>query len=158
MLHPAFIFGNLSIERKESVRFGILEFWLYTKAVIYLGIDYGTKRVGVAFSDETGKVAFPLAVLSNNDALLPSLKGIVADKKAGKIVLGESNNLDGKPNAVMKEVEKFKENLSGVLSVPIIYEPEFWSSVQAERWQGKNEFLDASAAAIILQSYLDRNL
>jgi putative Holliday junction resolvase len=133
-------------------------FWLYTKTVIYLGIDYGKKRVGVAFSDETGKVAFPLAVLPNNDTLLSSLKSILADKKAGKIVLGESNNLDGKPNAIMKDVEKFKTDLGSVAEVPIIYEPEFWSSFQAERWQGKNEFLDASAAAIILQSYLDRNL
>lgn len=135
-----------------------MEFWLYTKTVIYLGIDYGTKRVGVAFSDETGKVAFPLAVLQNNEGLLASIKSIVADKKAIKIILGESNNLNGKPNAVMKEVEKFKEDLASAVAVPIIFEPEFWTSVQAERWQGKNEFIDASAAAIILQSYLDRNL
>ncbi|MES2087978.1 MAG: Holliday junction resolvase RuvX [Patescibacteria group bacterium] len=124
----------------------------------FLGIDYGSKRVGIAYSDETGKVAFPLAILPNNKSLLPSVVGIIADKKIEKIILGESNNLDGTPNAIMKDIEIFKKNLSEATGIEIHFEPEFWTSFQAERWQGKTELVDASAAAIILQSFLDRNI
>lgn len=126
--------------------------------MISLGIDYGTKRVGVAFSDETGKVAFPLVVLQNNDELLNNVVKLSKEKKAERIIIGESKKMDGTPNTVMKEIEKFKTELGLLVSMPIVFEPEFWSSFQAERWQGKNDKLDASAAAIILQSYLDRNL
>lgn len=122
----------------------------------YLGIDYGKKRVGIAYSDETGKVAFPLAILPNNENLVAQICGIAMDKKTNLIVLGESNNLDGTPNAIMKDIEVFKKNLSEISGIEIHYEPEFWSSFQAERWQGKTEHVDASAAAIILQSFLDK--
>lgn len=122
----------------------------------YLGIDYGTKRVGVAFSDETERVAFPLSVFENDKDLFSKLQKIVQEKRVEKIVLGESKKMDGTPNLVMKEIEKFKDEIFKRLNVEVYYEPEFWSSFQAERWQGKSEKLDASAAAIILQSYLDR--
>ncbi len=122
----------------------------------YLGIDYGKKRVGLALSDETGKVAFPLAVLSNDENLIRAFEKICKEKGAGEIVIGESRDLSGKPNLIAAAIEKFKRELAASLGLPVHYEPEFWTSVQAERWQGKTNKLDSSAAAIILQSFLDR--
>lgn len=123
----------------------------------YLGIDYGSKRVGLAISDQEGLMAFPLVVLSNDKDVLLNIKNIIDKEEIGKIVIGESNNFDGKPNKISKDIEKFIIVLETETKLPIVSEPEFLSSHQAERWQGKNENLDASAAAIILQSFLDRS-
>ncbi len=121
-----------------------------------MGVDYGKKRVGVAISDETGKVAFPHSVIANNEELAEIIAEICKENKAKEVIIGESNNLDGKPNLLMADIHKFRDALSKICKIPIHYEPEFWSSVQAGRWQGRTEKLDASAAAIILQSYLNR--
>ena len=77
----------------------------------YLGIDYGSKRVGVAVSDEEGKFALPLSVLSNNQKLLPEIKKIIAEKQVGAVVLGESKNFKGEANVIMSAISKFREVL-----------------------------------------------
>ncbi len=121
-----------------------------------LGIDYGDKRVGVAVSDEDGKFAFPLVVLKNTKSLLFEISEIIKDKEVGLVVVGESLNYAGEPNLIMKDIDRFVEELKEETALEVIYEPEFLTSVQAEKIQGKNQMLDASAAALILQSYLDR--
>ncbi len=123
----------------------------------HIGIDFGKKRVGVATSDEEGKFAFAHSVLPNDDKLLGNLRKIIESENIEKIVLGESKNLDGKPNSLMQEIEIFKKQLEGSFDLPVIYEPEFWTSEQAKRVTGENQMHDASAAALILQSYLDRS-
>ena len=55
----------------------------------------------------------------------------------------------------MKKIKTFKLQLEDLLKIPVRYEPEFMTSHQAEQFQGKHDMLDASAAALILQSYLD---
>lgn len=140
----------------------------------YLGIDYGSKRVGVAVSDEAGEFALPLVVLPNDSELLPALKKIIAEKGAGEIVLGESKNFKGEDNVIMSAVTGFKEKLEAGTGLTVHFEPEFLTSVEADRMNDlnseqsrrsgvrlrrpkvKNDMLDASAAAIILQSYLDK--
>ncbi len=121
-----------------------------------LGIDYGSKRVGIALSDDGGEMAFPHAVLDNNPDMLKEIKEIIEKEKIEKIVLGESKNFKGEPNEIMKEIEKFKGKLEKETNLKVILEPEFLTSRQAEQVQGKNEMLDSSAATIILQSFLDR--
>lgn len=123
----------------------------------YAGIDYGTKRVGVAFSDEKGRMAFPDCVLRNDKDFFSELKARLADKGAKAIVIGESRDLGGEPNPVAADIDRFAEKLKREINLPIYFEPEFYTSVEAGRIQGKNEMHDASAAAIILQSYLDRH-
>jgi putative Holliday junction resolvase len=120
-----------------------------------LGIDYGSKRVGLALSDESNKFALPLSVITNDSELVEKVEKIAIDNEVGEIVMGESRDFSGKPNSILLDSLEFKEKLEarGFL---VNFEPEFLTSVQAERWQGKNELLDASAAAIILQSYLDK--
>lgn len=122
----------------------------------YIGIDYGKKRVGMAVSDESGKFAIPRDVLENDDALLGKVASLAREVGASAIILGESKNYKGEDNLVMKEINIFREKLEATVTVPIYLEPEFMTSVAAQRFQGKNEFHDASAAALILQSYLDK--
>jgi len=140
----------------------------------YLGIDYGSKRVGVAVSDEAGKFALPLAVLPNDKKLLSEIKKIIAEKKIEAVVLGESKNFKSKDNAIMKGAREFKVALEKETGLSVFLEPEFMTSAEADRMKPPasgqnrktgvrlrrpkvtNEMLDASAAAIILQSYLDR--
>ncbi len=122
----------------------------------YLGIDFGTKRIGLAVSDEGEKIAFPNVVLPNTPDLMEKVIKICADNSIGAIVIGESNNFAGNPNPIMKNVKKFIKDLEKQIKTPIMFEPEFMTSVQATRIQGETEKLDASAAALILQSYLDK--
>lgn len=122
----------------------------------YLGIDYGAKRVGVAFSDEEGRVAFSHAVLANDKNLVSELADLCRERDVSEIVVGDSRDFSGAPNTIATRIEAFKKEVSETTGLPVHSEPEFWSSAQAERWQGKTDKLDASAAAIILQSFLDR--
>lgn len=120
-----------------------------------LGIDYGSKNVGVAISDERLKFAFPLVVLQNSDILIYDLSKICKDNDIVAIVVGESKDFGQRDNNIMKEIKPFVERLKGDLKIPVYMHPEFMTSQEAERIQGKNNMHDASAAALILKSYLD---
>ncbi|MDP4020695.1 MAG: Holliday junction resolvase RuvX [Candidatus Adlerbacteria bacterium] len=121
----------------------------------YLGIDYGTSRIGVATSDEEGKVAFPLTTVPAGRETLQKIDELVKKEKVEKIVIGESRNFKNEPNLVMEDIEQFKKDLEELTQLPVAYEPEFMTSAQAGR-EGETKDLDASAAALILQSYLER--
>ena len=127
----------------------------------YLGIDYGTKRIGIALSDEEGRIAYPKEVIPNSPkgehrSALDAVAIICRRETVGAIVMGESRDYSGAPNAIWDDARKFGEELARTVEIPLFFEPEFLTSAQAERIQGKTPLLDASAAAIILQSYLDR--
>jgi putative Holliday junction resolvase len=140
----------------------------------YVGIDYGTKRIGVAVSDETGTLAFPLGTISSGEKALPELLNIVRENGVQKIVIGESRTYAGDANPVMKHIEVFKRQLEE-RDLEVELEPEFMTSTLAARQfapptpsrlrgarddsrraNPSHEKLDASAAALILQNYLDR--
>ncbi len=121
-----------------------------------LGIDYGTKRIGIAISDEGRQFAMPLTVIGHSPELGSEIEKIALDNEAKEIVLGESRDYKGKPNKILLDSMEFKDDLES-RGFTVTFEPEFMTSVQAERFQGKTEMSDASAAALILQSYLDRN-
>ncbi len=123
----------------------------------YLGIDFGSKRVGLAVSDEAGDFVYPLIVVEKTDDLVLKISEICKEKNIDEIVIGESKNFEMQENEIMKEVTPFVEKLKSELNLPVHLHPEFLSSMEAERLQGKNDMLDASAAAIILKSYLDTN-
>ncbi len=71
------------------------------------------------------------------------------------VIMGESRDYHGKINEIMWKIESFRKQLEAV-GTKVIYEPEFMTSVQASQITGENAMLDASAAALILQSYLDK--
>lgn len=122
----------------------------------YLGIDYGKKRIGLAVSDDQGRLAFPKAVLKNDFELIPYIKSLIESEKIDKIVLGESLNYSMDPNPIMEEIRNFRIKIENITDKPIFFEPEYLSSAEASRVQGQNLMNDASAAAIILQRFLDK--
>ncbi|MEK7585707.1 MAG: Holliday junction resolvase RuvX [Patescibacteria group bacterium] len=134
----------------------------------YLGIDYGSKRVGTALSDEDGSLAFPYQIIKNDMALVDTIHNICGKEEVVAIVLGESYDLSGKPNKIMGSIEEFKRNLEAELDLPIYFQKEFMTTVEARGREGKEQNsarkvarnetspADASAAALILQRFLDR--
>lgn len=121
-----------------------------------LGIDYGTKRVGVAVSDENREFALPVSVITSNASLVEAISKIAVQYEVKDIVIGESRDYKGVPNPIFAKTEELKHDLEQA-GYRVYLELEFMTSMQAERLQGKHDKIDASAAALILQSYLDRN-
>jgi putative transcription antitermination factor YqgF len=122
----------------------------------YLGIDYGEKRVGIAISDNEAKVAFPKVVLENNQDLMNKISDLCKENEVSSIVIGESKNYKGEDNKINPKIISFKRELGNVIKLPIFLEPEFMTSAQVENTFGKTDMLDASAASIILQTFLDK--
>ena len=121
-----------------------------------LGIDYGTKRVGVALSDTSETLAFPREVLQNTNSLVADIVAIVQKEHVNIIVLGYSTDTKGNDNVIMPAIQDFKKNLEKETTVPVVFEHEWFSSQEATRFTGANSMIDASAAAIILQRFLDK--
>jgi len=135
----------------------------------YLGIDYGSKRVGMALSDERGMMAFPSIVVPNNMQLVAVISALCTAENITAIVIGESHDLSGKANKIMGSIEEFKRNVEAELELPIYFQAEFMTTIEARGRQGKESNTarktkkisdsgpaDASAAALILQRYLDK--
>ena len=131
-----------------------------------LGIDFGTKRVGLALSDRSNMIASPYKTLNyiSEKDLITQLEIIVTKNDIEILVLGLPINMKGKDTAQTIKVRNFKEILSA-LRIPIVYEDERLSSVSAinslmlqnvKTGHNKPE-IDKTAAAIILQQYLDKN-
>jgi len=138
-----------------------------------LGVDVGARRVGLAISDVSGTLARPLetiTVTSDADAVDRVARRIheLADEDGGlaTIVVGMPTHLDGTPSPQTSRVAAFIERLKGRTSLIIATEGERLSSREAESrlaaderdWRKRKKKLDAAAAAVILQDYLDRHL
>lgn len=124
-------------------------------AIRYLGIDFGSKRIGVAISDDTLTVAFPYKTIINTSKAVEEVFEILKAERITKVVLGESKDKDMKDNPIMVLVYKFKKDLEEK-GIEVDFHSEFFSSAQVVSIMGQqNKSIDASAAAIILQSYLD---
>jgi len=123
----------------------------------YMGIDFGTKRVGVAMSDEGGVMAFPHSVVLNTKDLIASLSDLARKEKVGALVFGKSRTLGGEDNPVAEGASACARALSLALGdIPVYFESEVFTTQEAIRDQGRNNLTDASAATIILNSYLAR--
>ncbi len=138
-----------------------------------LGIDYGTKRIGIAITDEGGKLAFPKEILINDTNTLKNLEQILKKENIEEIVIGESVDFSGKLNSLSARIEVFILELKEKFKLPIYKQVEFLTSVEARKSpNAKKQFnssgahskvkqiksgrIDASAAALILQRYLDK--
>ena len=91
----------------------------------------------------------------NSGDLSGEISKICRENNIGGIVVGESKNFQMEENEIMKEITPFVKSLEEKLGLPVYMHPEFMTSEEAEKLQGKNDMLDASAAALILKSYLD---
>jgi putative holliday junction resolvase len=121
----------------------------------YLCIDFGTKWIGIALSDEEGSIAFPHAVWKNSKTLADDLAALAKEKRVGTFVVGESRDLANRANPIMERILPFSQMLEKKCGVPVLFHPEVYSSQEAKHVQEDPEMEDASAAAITLQSYLD---
>lgn len=127
----------------------------------YLGIDYGTKKIGLALSDEAGTMGFPHRIVGNDSRTLDEVVTLIQKEKVGGIVMGESRAYSGEENPVAKDARAFAEALTERTGVSVYYEPEMLTTQEARRdFEGvhdpKSGNVDASAAALILTSYLSR--
>jgi len=136
-----------------------------------VGFDIGEKRIGVAISDLTGTLARPLGVLRPSGLEIDALD-IVASEIArlareedgvGAIVIGLPRRLDGSPTDLTPRVEQFARKLEIKTALRVALQDERLSSREAESrlavrdkdWRSRKAKLDAAAAAVILQDYLD---
>ncbi len=133
----------------------------------YLGLDLGSRTLGVAISDKLGLIASNDQVIRHNeeyDRLVEEVKKIVAEKEIGAIVLGYPKNMDNSVGEKGKLSEAFKEKLEQVLDIPIYLCDERLTTVEAHKILLQNDtsrkkrkqVVDKIAAAIILQSFLDK--
>jgi len=128
-----------------------------------IGIDYGAQRVGVAVSDDAGAFAFAKTILPNDEQLLDALTTMAQEEKAERFVIGESDNPVGGTNTIMRRIAIFAEALNVRTGLPVEQVSEAYSSAEARRAleqkaksrSEKKTPVDAAAAAIILQTYLD---
>lgn len=142
----------------------------------HLGIDYGTSKVGIALSDEAGTMGFPREVLQNTDALMDTLVALIESEKVGTVVFGESLDFSGNGNPVLAKAHAFANALHERTGVPIAWEQEMLTTQEARRGfdglhpqhvadtsrsrsnaNAHSSATDASAAALILTSYLSRH-
>ena len=131
----------------------------------YLCLDYGTKRIGVALSDETLSLASPAQYLEINPfkVFLEQLRKITTDKQVTLIVIGIPRNMDGSYGPAAEKAREFVSRLKELFVIPIVTVDERLSTVEASRRlqeSGKNakeqkSIIDSNAARIMLQSYLD---
>ena len=132
----------------------------------YLGIDYGTKKVGLALSDEAGTMGVPHAVITNTPRLVDELCVLIAKENIHAVVIGESRTLTSGENPIARDARALGDSISERSGTPVFYESEVFTSAAARRAPEKQaksrapksrKNIDASAAALILTSYLSRS-
>lgn len=120
-----------------------------------LGIDFGTKNIGIAVSDEEGKVAFPRATRARRGDVVPDILEVIKEEGVGSVVVGVPHNV---PQAWRDDIAQFQKALESH-GVKVSMQDESFSSHEAHHSAhqfGIKKITDSSAAAIILQRYLDR--
>jgi putative Holliday junction resolvase len=130
-----------------------------------LALDHGSKRIGVAVSDETKTIAQPLEYISAEPFadFLVRLKKLLVEKEIDLILVGLPRNMDGSYGPAAQKVETFVGVLRSAITVPVKTWDERLTSAQANRVliqsgvrrDKRKEKVDKMAAAILLQSYLD---
>ena len=130
-----------------------------------LAIDHGTKRMGIALSDELKMIAQPVGYIPSEpfNEFLESLKTIIREKEVELILVGLPRNMDGSYGPAALKVQEFVAVLKTALPIPIQTWDERLTSAQANRFlisakvrrDKRKQKVDQTAAAIILQSYLD---
>jgi putative Holliday junction resolvase len=136
-----------------------------------LGIDYGARRIGLALSDATATLASPWRMLQRPPSEAETLRMLITeittlkndDDGLAAVVVGWPRRLDGSATDQTPIVETFARALKAQIDVPVVLQDERLSSTEAESrlarrekdWRKRKLLLDAAAAAVILQDYLD---
>ena len=133
-----------------------------------LALDHGTKRIGVAVSDETKTIALPLEYIPAEPFadFLERLKALLREKEVDLILIGQPRNMDGSYGPAAQKVDTFVAVLKSAITVPVKMWDERLTSTMANRVMiqanvrrdKRKENVDKMAAAILLQSYLDMGM
>ena len=133
----------------------------------YLGLDLGTRTLGIAISDATHLVATPVKVLRFEDSMyedtIAPLKEIIESEKISKIILGLPKNMNNTIGDRATTTLEYKAMLERIFDVPVIMQDERLSTVAAHDYMLEADLsrkkrkakVDGLAASIILQTYLD---
>lgn len=133
----------------------------------YLGLDLGTRTLGLAVSDPTGLIATSYKIIRHNeeyDRLVEVLKDEIIDNHIDELVLGFPKNMDNTIGERGQIALQFKDKLEKELDIPVHMQDERLSTVEATNLLIANDLsrnkrkkvIDSVAATIILQSYLDK--
>lgn len=133
--------------------------------MIILSVDYGDKRTGIAVCDKLEMLASPVCVLNewNAETLAGKIVGIAVEKKAEQIVVGLPKNMDGSKGFRAEACENLGDLLKERTEIPVTFWDERLTTVSAHRILNDNNVrgkkrksvVDAVAAEIILQNYID---
>jgi putative Holliday junction resolvase len=133
-------------------------------AMRFLGIDHGTRRIGVAYGDDIG-VATPLPAITAEEPARrwAALGALIKERRVTEVVLGHPLNMDGTSGPKAKEVEEFARRIHSEFGLPVHLVDERLTSYEAEstippskrRALRKAGLVDSRAATLILQDYLD---
>lgn len=126
----------------------------------YLGIDYGTKRTGVAVSDEDGRMAVVKETIEadGQQGVIDRIKEMIEEDAVQAIVVGVPRNLDNEDTEMTETVQRFIEKLRNHVTIPVQTVDERLTTEMAKTLlRGvKNEDRDKVAAQILLQNFLDQ--
>ncbi|HEX7936715.1 MAG TPA: Holliday junction resolvase RuvX [Paraburkholderia sp.] len=126
-----------------------------------LAFDYGEKRIGVAVGNSLTKSARPLVIVQNRsrEYRFAEVGKLIAEWKPDALIVGLPMHPDGTPHEMTLLAKRFGNQLNGRFNLPVTWIDERYSSVEAEAGiragKGRADMLDAEAASIILQQYLD---
>jgi putative Holliday junction resolvase len=136
-----------------------------------LGIDFGTKRIGVAVSDDAGSIAYPRIVVRAGSNALDEVQKFAQEERIEAVVMGDSRDSDMRENSIMETARPFGEELAKRLGVPLHFELESFTTAatlafgaamrkrdpgRPSRAPREREGHDAAAAAVMLQRFLER--
>ncbi len=128
---------------------------------VIMGLDYGTRRIGIAVSDPEGRLAFAVGTHTEgrDGSVLTRLRALVAQRGVSEVVVGLPLTADGRETDITARARRFAGLVAETLALPVQLLDERYSSQQAERilvGRGRpREAIDALAAEIVLQSFLD---
>lgn len=135
-----------------------------------MGLDYGSKTVGVAFTDALGMTAFPAETVTRKEEnklrrTLARLEVLIQERKVSLIVLGQPSHMDGSEGERVELCRIFKEKLERRSGVPVVWQDERLTTVEADeilaengvRREDRKKTIDQVAACIILKEYMDNH-
>ncbi len=132
----------------------------------YLGLDLGTKTLGLAVSDSNGIISMPYKTINydNYDYLISELENIIKEEKIDEIILGLPKNMDNSLGKRAIETLEFQKLLENKLNIKVNMQDERLSTVESERFlisnnvsrEKRKKIIDTMAAQVILDAYLNR--
>lgn len=135
----------------------------------YVGLDYGEKRIGISVSDSAGRVAVPSASFTRSRDLAQDLRrlaSMIREFEPDLLVVGYPVSLSGQPGSSVQAMKTFVGQLKKLVEIEVVFHDERFTTSEASRLlrganmsaKAQRSVIDASAAAVMLQSYLDKRV